>query len=140
MPLKEKKYCWTVLCSSALSLLTWLGVPLFKCSVGAASPKRDLSGFTSGVLLVLLAEDPDMDAWTDATTFACSGGTYLNSKRAIVFTSLTWKVLLNICKTQVWELVDLSFAILTTDPATNYISSLQNTHYLHMLDIFLKMD
>lgn len=51
-------------------------MPLFKCSAGAASPKRDLRGFTSGVLLVLLAEDPDMDAWTDATTFACSGGTY----------------------------------------------------------------
>lgn len=58
-------------------LLTWLGVPLFKCSVGAESPKRDFSGLTSGVLLVLLAEDPEIDAWTDATTLACSGGTYL---------------------------------------------------------------
>lgn len=68
--------------------------------MGAASPRRDLSGFTSGVLLVLLAEDPDMDAWTDATTFACSGGTYLHSKRAMLFTCLTGKFLLNIPKTK----------------------------------------
>jgi hypothetical protein len=60
-----------------LRLLTWLGVPLFKCSAGAESPKRDFSGLTSGVLLVLLAEDPEIYAWTDATTLACSGGTYL---------------------------------------------------------------
>lgn len=59
------------------TLLTCVGVSLFKCSAGADSPKRDLSGLTSGVLLVLLADDPDMDAWTEATTFACSGGTYL---------------------------------------------------------------
>lgn len=61
-------------------LLTWLGVPLFKCNAGAVSPRRDLSGLTSGVLLVLLADDPDIDAWTDATTFACSGGTYLRQR------------------------------------------------------------
>lgn len=57
--------------------LTWLGVPLFKCRAGAESPRRDFSGLTSGVLLALLAEDPEIDAWTDATTLACSGGTYL---------------------------------------------------------------
>jgi len=81
MPLNKKKMI--LLNSSVLLLLTWLGVPLFKCSAGAASPKRDLRGFTSGVLLVLLAEDPDMDAWTDATTFACSGGTYLHPKEQL---------------------------------------------------------
>lgn len=47
------------------------------CREGADSPSRDLSGRTSGVLLVLLLEDPEMDAWTEATTLACSGGTYL---------------------------------------------------------------
>lgn len=57
-------------------------MPLFKCNDGADSPRRDLSGLTSGVLLVLLAEDPDIDAWTDATTFACSGGTYLGQINA----------------------------------------------------------
>lgn len=37
-------------------------MPLFKCNAGADSPRRDLSGLTSGVLLVLLAEEPDIDA------------------------------------------------------------------------------
>ena len=48
-----------------------------RCKEGADSPSRDLSGLTSGVLLVLLFEEPEMEAWTDATTLACSGGTYL---------------------------------------------------------------
>ena len=59
-------------------IFTWFGgVFLLRCRVGAASPRRDLSGLTSGVLLVLLFEDPEMEAWTDATTLAWSGGTYL---------------------------------------------------------------
>ena len=57
-------------------------MPLFKCSAGAESPNRDFSGLTSGVLLVLLAEDPEIDAWTDATTLACSGGTYLKHMKS----------------------------------------------------------
>lgn len=51
-----------------------------RCKEGADSPSRDLSGLTSGVLLVLLFEEPEMEAWTDATTFACSGGTYLRNR------------------------------------------------------------
>ena len=58
---------------------------MFKCSAGVDSPRRDLSGLTSGVLLVLLAEDPDIDAWTDATTFACSGGTYLTINICVAY-------------------------------------------------------
>ena len=38
---------------------------------------RVLSGWTSGVLPVLLAEEPDTEAWTVATALAWSGGTYL---------------------------------------------------------------
>lgn len=53
------------------------GVFLLRCREGAVSPRRDLSGRTSGVLLVLLFEEPEMEAWTEATTLACSGGTYL---------------------------------------------------------------
>lgn len=45
--------------------------------MGADSPSRDLRGRTSGVLLVLLLEEPEMEAWTEATARACSGGTYL---------------------------------------------------------------
>lgn len=51
-----------------------------RCKEGADSPSRDLRGLTSGVLLVLLFEEPEMEAWTDATTMACSGGTYLKNK------------------------------------------------------------
>lgn len=50
---------------------------MLRCKEGADSPSKDLSGLTSGVLLVLLFEEPEMEAWTDATTLACSGGTYL---------------------------------------------------------------
>lgn len=52
---------------------------MLRCREGADSPSRDLSGLTSGVLLVLLFEEPEMEAWTDATTLACSGGTYLRN-------------------------------------------------------------
>lgn len=52
---------------------------MLRCREGADSPSRDLSGLTSGVLLVLLFEEPEMEAWTDATTLACSGGTYLGN-------------------------------------------------------------
>ena len=58
--------------------LTWLGgVFLLRCREGAESPSRDLRGLTSGVLLVLLLEEPEMEAWTGAADFACSGGTCL---------------------------------------------------------------
>lgn len=50
-----------------------------RCREGADSPSRDLRGLTSGVLLVLLFEDPEMEAWTDATTLACSGLTNLGN-------------------------------------------------------------
>lgn len=46
--------------------------------MGADSPSSVLRGRTSGVLLVLLADEPEMEAWTEATTLACSGGTNLN--------------------------------------------------------------
>ena len=39
---------------------------------------RVLRGWTSGVLPVLLAEEPDTPAWTVDTGRACSGGTYLD--------------------------------------------------------------
>lgn len=39
---------------------------------------RVLRGWTSGVLPVLLAEEPDTEAWTVATALAWSGGTYLD--------------------------------------------------------------
>ncbi|TNN69861.1 hypothetical protein EYF80_019929 [Liparis tanakae] len=39
--------------------------------------QRTLRGWTSGVLPVLLAEEPDTEAWTLATVLAWSGGTYL---------------------------------------------------------------
>lgn len=71
----------TPYCSPGKGMLTWLGVVLLRCSVGADSPSSDLRGRTSGVLLVLLAEDPEMEAWTEATTLACSGGTNLQSLR-----------------------------------------------------------
>ena len=53
---------------------------MLRCREGADSPRRDFNGLTSGVLLVLLLfEEPEMEAWTEATTLACSGGTYLGS-------------------------------------------------------------
>lgn len=52
---------------------TWLDGVLLRCRV--------LRGCTSGVLLVLLAEEPETEAWTEAITLACSGGTYLQSKK-----------------------------------------------------------
>ncbi len=59
---------------------------MLRCKEGAESPSRDFNGLTSGVLLVLLFEEPEMEAWTDATTLACSGGTYLiNSSHNITF-------------------------------------------------------
>ena len=39
---------------------------------------RVLRGWTSGVLPVLLAEEPDTPVWTVDTGRACSGGTYLD--------------------------------------------------------------
>lgn len=48
-------------------LLTWRSGVLLSC--------RALSGWTSGVLPVLLAEDPDTETWT---ALAWSGGTYLH--------------------------------------------------------------
>lgn len=38
---------------------------------------RVFRGWTSGVLAVLLAEEPDLEAWAMATVLAWSGGTYL---------------------------------------------------------------
>lgn len=51
-------------------VLTWLGVFLLRCRAGAESPSRVFSGRTSGVLFVLLADEPDIEAWTEATTLA----------------------------------------------------------------------
>ena len=48
-----------------------------RCREGTDSPSKVLSGRTSGVLLVLLLEEPEMEAWTEATALAWSGGTYL---------------------------------------------------------------
>lgn len=50
---------------------------MLRCRVGADSPSSVLRGRTSGVLLVLLADEPEIEAWTEATTLACSGGTNL---------------------------------------------------------------
>lgn len=36
------------------------------------------------MLLVLLADEPDIEAWTEAITFACSGGTYLQMIATII--------------------------------------------------------
>lgn len=47
-------------------LFTWRSGVLLSC--------RALRGWTSGVLPVLLAEDPDTETWT---ALAWSGGTYL---------------------------------------------------------------
>jgi len=54
-----------------LCVVTWLDGVLVRCRV--------LRGWgrTSGVLLVLLADEPDIEACTEAITLACSGGTYL---------------------------------------------------------------
>ncbi len=62
------------------SCVTWLGVFLLRCKLGTDSPSNVLRGRTSGVLLVLLADEPEIDAWIDATVLACSGGTYLREK------------------------------------------------------------
>lgn len=40
---------------------------------------RVFRGWTSGVLPVLLAEEPDTEAWTLPTALAWSGGTYLET-------------------------------------------------------------
>jgi hypothetical protein len=42
---------------------------------------RVLRGWISGVLAVLLAEEPDLEAWAMATVLAWSGGTYLYSQK-----------------------------------------------------------
>lgn len=65
---KEKSGRW-VERSSVCIRLTWRRGVLLSCRV--------LRGWTSGVLPVLLAEEPDTEAWTFATTLAWSGGTYL---------------------------------------------------------------
>ena len=52
---------------------------MLRCRVGTPSPNKVLRGRTSGVLLVLLLDEPEMEAWTEATTLAWSGGTYLTT-------------------------------------------------------------
>lgn len=55
--------------------VTWRSGVLLSCRV--------LRGWTSGVLPVLLAEEPDTEAWTLPTALAWSGGTYLSIQEKI---------------------------------------------------------
>lgn len=52
----------------------------FTCRSGVLLSCRVLRGWTSGVLPVLLAEEPDTEAWTLDTALAWFGGTYLGSQ------------------------------------------------------------
>lgn len=52
---------------------------------------RVLRGWTSGVLPVLLAEEPDTEAWTLPTALAWSGGTYLEIQRTTANTNVERK-------------------------------------------------
>lgn len=66
-------YGWEAKAKAGFGGGTWRRGVLLSCRV--------LSGWTSGVLPVLLAEEPDTEAWTLLTARAWSGGTYLESRQ-----------------------------------------------------------